>query len=165
MPSFDLQFPDGSMHRVGGGGSASFTLELRNSRGVSALAALDELALGEAYLRGDIDMTGDFLACLDLRRMLGNRHPVHSALRFAIPFLLGQWRGDAKWVPRHYDFGNEFYWAFLDRWVGLYSQALYTADDETLEQAVRNKLDYIVNVCRLSPGSHVLDVGGGWGAL
>src|SRR5690606_25971254 len=66
---------------------------------------------------------------------------------------------------RHYDFGNEFYFAFLDKWVGLYSQALYTSDDEPLEDAVRNKLEYIIRICRLSRGSHVLDVGGGWGAL
>src|SRR5690606_28709066 len=48
---------------------------------------------------------------------------------------------------------------------GLYSQALYTSDDEPLEDAVRNKLEYIIRICRLSRGSHVLDVGGGWGAL
>ena len=40
-------------------------------------------------------------------------------------------------------------------------QALYRDDNETLEQAVVNKLDYILDVCRLGEGSHVLDVGAG----
>jgi cyclopropane-fatty-acyl-phospholipid synthase len=104
-------------------------------------------------------------ACLGLRQILTNRHPIRSALRFLVPLALGQRRSDLAWVPRHYDFGDEFYSASLDKWVRLYSQALYTSEDESLEQAVRNKLDYIVDICRLRRGSHVLDVGGGWGAL
>jgi cyclopropane-fatty-acyl-phospholipid synthase len=82
-----------------------------------------------------------------------------------VPLVLGQRRSDAKWVPRHYDFGNEFYWAFLDKRYGLYSQALYTSESESLEQAVVNKLEYIADICRLQPGAHVLDVGAGWGAF
>jgi cyclopropane-fatty-acyl-phospholipid synthase len=104
-------------------------------------------------MRGDLDVDGDFLACLDLRPIFSDRHPLLALARFAWPFLRGQRRSDMDWIPRHYDCGNEFYFAFLDKWVGLYSQALYTSEDETLESAVRNKLDYIY------------EVGAGWGAL
>ncbi|MCA1583336.1 MAG: class I SAM-dependent methyltransferase [Acidobacteria bacterium] len=171
---FRLQLHDGSVHHLSGRSAASpmfgraakgFTLTVLNDRGARALDSLDELRIGEAYVSGALDVDGDFLHCLDLRQIFRNRHPLRSLLRFLGPFALGQRRSDFAWVPRHYDFGNEFYFAFLDRWVGLYSQALYKADDESLEQAVRNKLDYIVDACRLRRGAEVLDVGGGWGAL
>jgi cyclopropane-fatty-acyl-phospholipid synthase len=174
VPPFELRLDDGSVHRLDGGVAGDgagheaeprFAIAIVNTRGASALGSLDELRIAEAYLRGDLDIEGDFLACLDLRRIFSSRHALLSLLRFATPLVLGQRRNDLTLVPRHYDFGNEFYFAFLDKWVGLYSQALYTAEHQPLEQAVRNKLDYILEICRLQPGSHVLDVGGGWGAL
>lgn len=148
-----------------GGADPAFVLTVRNTRGGLALASLDELRIGEAYLRGDLDMDGDFLAALDLRQLMTNRHWFQSLLRFAVPIARGQRGSDLAWVPHHYDFGNDFYFTFLDKFVGLYSQALYTAEDQSLETAVRNKLDYIVEICRLGHGSRVLDVGGGWGSF
>jgi cyclopropane-fatty-acyl-phospholipid synthase len=47
----------------------------------------------------------------------------------------------------------------------MYSHAVYTSEDESLEQAVERKLEYIREVCRLKPGSRVLDVGAGWGSF
>ena len=172
VPPFEVQLEDGTVERLVGGSfadadmaEARFRMRVRNARGLRALIALDELGLGVAYLEGDIDVEGDFISCLDLRAIFTDRHPVRSLMRFLVPFVIGQRRSDLAWVPHHYDFGNEFYFAFLDKEFRLYSQALYTADDESLEQAVTNKLQYVVDSCRLTAGSHVLDVGGGWGAL
>jgi cyclopropane-fatty-acyl-phospholipid synthase len=169
---FEVQLPDGSAYLFAGGASPTtphveprFTLITRNARGVRALTSFDEFEIATAYLRDDIDVDGDFMSCLGLRSVLTDRHPIRSLLRFLIPLIRGQRRSDLSWVPRHYDFGNEFYFAFLDKRYGLYSQALYTADDESLEEAVTNKLEYIVDMCRLRPGSQVLDVGAGWGSL
>lgn len=172
VPPFEVKLEDGTIYRLTGGARTvdsdaepNFRLTVRTRRGLNALASLDELQLGSAYMHGDLDVDGNFLSCLDLREVLRDRHPVWSLLRFAVPLVLGQRRSDDAWVPHHYDFGNEFYWAFLDKRYGLYSQALYTSERESLEQAVTNKLEYIVDVCRLSPGAHVLDVGAGWGAF
>lgn len=168
---FDLRFFDDSVYRLGGTAADSsshppaFVIIARNRAGASALASLDELRVGESYLRGDLDVEGDLLAALDLRPLMSRPHPVRSLARFVLPLLFGQDRSDRVRVPHHYSFGTVFYLGFLDREFGLYSQALYTSDDESLEQAVRNKLDYIITICRLRPGSHVLDVGAGWGAL
>jgi cyclopropane-fatty-acyl-phospholipid synthase len=169
VPAFDVQFAGGTVCRLPADDrqqtAPAFTLRVLSPDGATAVASLDELAIGEAYLRGDLDVDGDFLACLDLRPIFSDRHPLRALARFAWPFLRGQRRSDMTWIPRHYDCGNDFYFAFLDKWVGLYSQALYTADDEPLESAVRNKLEYIYEVCRLRPGCRILDVGAGWGAL
>lgn len=172
VPPFDVQLQDGTAYRLAGGDwaeadttEARFRLTIRTDNGLRALTDLDELQLGVAYLNGDIDVDGDFLSVLDLRRIFTDRHPARSLMRFVIPLVIGQRRADMSWVPKHYDFGNEFYFAFLDKRYGLYSQALYTSEDESLEDAVENKLSYIVNACRLSAGSRVLDVGGGWGGF
>jgi len=169
---FEVQHQDGSIERLVGGSYTGddtdeprFRLRMRTSKGLRALRELDELTLGIAFLDGDYDIEGDFLSCLDLRSVFTDRHPVRSIMRFLVPLVKGQRQADLAWVPHHYDFGNEFYFAFLDKRFQMYSQALYTAENESLEQAVTNKLQYIVDSCRLTEGSHVLDVGAGWGAL
>ena len=106
---------------------------------------------------GRYRLEGDVLAALDLRRFLSDRHPLASLWRFVQPWLYGDVGADKSWVPQHYDYGNDFYFAFLDRKFRLYSQAVFASDDETLEQAAQNKLDYVMDVCRLGPGSRVLD--------
>lgn len=165
-PVFDLVVPSGTVHRIGAAPAVpAFTLRLTNDRGWRALGSLDETRIAEAYLHGDIDFDGDMLAALDLRRFLSDRHPLASLWRFVQPWLYGEVGADKTWVPQHYDYGNEFYFSFLDRKFRLYSQAVYTADDETLEQAAQNKLDYVMDICRLGPGRRVLDVGGGWGSF
>ena len=161
---FEVELPDGALHRVGEG-TPVFSLRLRSARAVRALQSLDETSICEAYIDGEIDFAGSFLAALDLRRIASDWHPLHSLWRFVRPLLLGAVRSDKNWIARHYDYGNDFYFAFLDRRHRLYSQALYRSDEEPLEQAAENKLEYIMRACRLSAGAHVLDVGGGWGSF
>ena len=43
-------------------------------------------------------------------------------------------------MTQHYDYGDDFYFSFLDRQARLYSQALFRSEDDTLEQAAQNKL-------------------------
>lgn len=172
IPAFELTLPSGEMHAFGSNGGAPaardvtlFRVNVRTQAGLAALASLDDLAIGEAYLNGDFDIEGQWLAAFELRRHFSDRHFLHSLLRFVRPFLRGRTRIDKEVIPRHYDRGNEFYWSFLDRRHRLYSQALYRSENESLEEAVSNKLEYIYESCRLGPGAQVLDVGAGWGSF
>lgn len=164
ISAFDMELPDGSVHRIGDG-PPSFTLRLRTPASLRALASFDEFAVAQAYIESQIDFEGDFLAALDLRKIMSDRHPLHSLWRFLRPLLFGKVRTDKFWVAQHYDYGNDFYFAFLDRRLKLYSQALFQSDQQPLEDAAENKLNYIVRACRLSAGSHVLDVGAGWASF
>jgi cyclopropane-fatty-acyl-phospholipid synthase len=165
-PVFDLELPGGAVHRIGAADAKpAFRLRITNDRAWRALGSLDETRIAEAYLQGDLDFEGEVMAALDLRGFLSDRHPLASIWRFIQPWLYGDVGADKSWVPQHYDYGNEFYFAFLDRKFRLYSQAVYTSEDETLEQAAQNKLDYVIDACHLGPGSRVLDVGGGWGSF
>jgi cyclopropane-fatty-acyl-phospholipid synthase len=165
VSAFDLVLPNGVVHRIGGRGPASFTLRLRTHKSLRALESLDEAAIGEAYMNGDINFEGDFLAALDLRKISSDWHPVDSLWRFLRPLLFGKVRSDKDWAAQHYDYGNDFYFAFLDKRQKLYSQALFQSDEQPLEDAAENKLNYIMRACRLSAGSYALDVGGGWGSF
>jgi len=162
--SFDVQLPDHRVYRVGSE-PPSFTLRLRTPAALAALDSFDEFAVASAYMNGAIDFDGDFLAALDLRKAMTDFHPLHSLWRHLRPMLFGQVDTDKLWVQQHYDYGNDFYFAFLDKRVKLYSQALYRSDKQSLEDAAEQKLEYVYRACRLAPGSHVLDIGAGWGSF
>src|SRR5262249_4492060 len=143
----------------------SFILHLRTERAWRALGSLDETRIAEAYLDGDIGFEGSMLAALDLRGFLADRHPLASLWRFIQPWLYGEVGADKSWVPQHYDYAHQSSLAFLARKCRLYPEAVYTSEEETLEQAAQRKLDYVREACRLCSGSRVLDVGGGWGSF
>lgn len=164
LPAFDVELPDGSVHRIGAD-SPLFALRLRTPAALHAFASFDQLAIAETYIEGQLDLAGDFLAAFDLRSVMSDWHPLHSLRRHVRPILFGKLRTDKLWVQQHYDYGNDFYFAFLDRRVKLYSQALFQAEGQSLEDAAENKLEHILRACRLSAGSQVLDVGAGWGSF
>src|SRR3546814_4820125 len=92
-----------------------------------------------------------------LRPFLSDRHPWLLLLRFAIPLLRGQVASDNRAVPRHYDHGNELYFAFLDRRHRLYSQALYRtgrSEEHTSELQSLMRISYAV--FRLKKKKHTI---------
>ena len=171
VPPFELELPDGTTRLLGtiqtasASGAARFRLRVRNHAGARALGSFDEARTADAFMNGDLDVEGDFLAAFELRKCFSDHHPFWSLWRFVPPLLFGQVKSDKSMIPRHYDVGDDFYFSFLDRDIRLYSQALYKSDVEPLESAARNKLDYIAAACGLQPGSTVLDVGAGWGSF
>src|SRR3546814_3943387 len=90
------------------------TISAAGPRGARALAGLDEYAITRAFLDDAVEVEGDFLELMALRPFLSDRHPWLLLLRFAIPLLRGQVASDNRVVPRHYDHGNERYFAFLE---------------------------------------------------
>jgi len=155
---------NGRGHRLGPG-DPRFTLVVNTPRGVSALASLDALAIATAYLEGDVDVDGDFLAAINVRNLFSDRHPLQYAWRFVQPLLWGQVKSDKKWIAQHYDYDQDFYLLFLDRRHRCYSQGIFARDDEPLEDAMTRKLDFALDAVGAKPGDRVLDIGGGWGAM
>ncbi|KNE78696.1 cyclopropane-fatty-acyl-phospholipid synthase, partial [Streptomyces fradiae] len=72
-------------------------------------------------------------------------------------------RRDRRAVSHHYDVGNDFYALVLGPSM-VYSCAYWT-EGADLEAAQRDKLDLVCRKLALRPGSRLLDVGCGWGAL
>jgi cyclopropane-fatty-acyl-phospholipid synthase len=137
---------------------------VKDRKGLEALRRLDELRICEAYMNGSLDVMGDMMGFVSLRRMLSDSHPLSYLWQRIAPWFIGRIPTDQRAIAAHYDFANEFYLQFLDP-TRCYSQAVFERDDEALETAQRRKLDFAIDACRLKPGDRVLDVGGGWGSF
>ncbi len=73
-------------------------------------------------------------------------------------------RGARRNIAAHYDLGNPFFGLFLSQDL-MYSSALWTCPDDTLESASARKLDVICRKLQLRPGDRVLEIGTGWGGF
>lgn len=147
-----------------GRGSPVVKLEVKDRNGLAALCSFDELKFCEAYIAGNLDVTGDMLQLAGFRQALIDRHPGHYLLSRLLPLFIGQIRTNHKAITSHYEYDKDFFLLFMDA-TRCYSQAIFEQDDEELETAQRRKLDYALRACRVKPGDRLLDVGGGWGAL
>jgi hypothetical protein len=61
---------------VFGQGDPAVTLVVNDRRGLAALSTLDATAVGEAYLRGLLDVEGDLARLLAMRDLFTDRHPL-----------------------------------------------------------------------------------------
>jgi cyclopropane-fatty-acyl-phospholipid synthase len=170
---------------------APFTLHLRVPGALRDIfLPPSELALGEAFVRGDIDIDGDLEAAAATGRILEERLRSPARLARLLPLLLRlprttaeeetrsarftpraallgrrhARRRDAAAIRHHYDVGNEFYALWLDPEM-VYSCAYFPDGVTDLDVAQRAKLDLICRKLRLQPGQTLLDVGCGWGGL
>ncbi len=136
------------------------------------LAVAGTVGAGEAYMEG-------FWSCSDLtalmrgfvrNRLLMDRMERGSARIAGLALkLLHQFRrntrsGSRRNIAAHYDLGNDLFELFLDENM-MYSSAVYSRDDLSLEQASRDKLDRICQKLELGPQDRVVEIGTGWGGF
>lgn len=186
---FSVRYWDGSSEPAASEPDSAFTLVIRRPGALRGmLFPPSQLAFGEAFLRGDIDLEGDLEAAAPIARMVADR--LSSAHRLArlvrLLFRLPPsgrteaavrprhrsrlWqrrhsqRRDAAAIRHHYDVGNAFYQLWLDSQT-VYSCGYFPPGVEDLDAAQTAKLDYICRKLRLRPGERLLDIGCGWGAL
>jgi cyclopropane-fatty-acyl-phospholipid synthase len=149
----------------------------------AALIAATQVALGEAYIYKDFDISGDVLAIFPVAEYLAARYrspkrKLHLAtlllglpsrnpdagVRVKLHGKLHSKSRDQQAVSFHYDVSNDFYKLWLDPAM-VYSCAYFKSPQDTLETAQARKLDYICRKLRLRSGERLLDVGCGWGGL
>ncbi|MGA7966429.1 MAG: hypothetical protein WCB49_11185 [Gammaproteobacteria bacterium] len=63
-----------------GQGEPRITILVNNRDGLRALSGLDELRICEAYMAGNLDVTGDMLGFAGLRGALSDNHPYGHAV-------------------------------------------------------------------------------------
>jgi cyclopropane-fatty-acyl-phospholipid synthase len=154
---------DGRVERIGGGTSA-IEVEFLTERGREAVNSLSELRVVDAYIDGDIDLHGDLIAAMDLRRAMTDVQPLIRAGTLLAPVLLGRKRMNPSWIAKHYDSDNMQLFA-LDENYRVYTPGLYEGDDDTLEAGAERKLEHAFEALALKPGDTLLDVGCGWGGF
>ena len=69
-----------------------------------------------------------------------------------------------KNIAAHYDLGNDFYSAWLDRTM-TYSSARFVGRDDDLEAAQLHKIHTLLDRLDLKRGQRLLEIGCGWGTL
>jgi cyclopropane-fatty-acyl-phospholipid synthase len=165
---------DGRRHLFGGAPGPVVTMRLTDRALYRKLAFNPELYAGEAYMDGSLCFEDgsdlrDFLTLFSVNRLSLGSYPLQRVLR-RVSRALRRFQqanpvgGARRNVARHYDLGNDLYRLFLDD--GLqYSCAYFLNDNETLEEAQRNKLRLIAAKLDLKPGLRILDIGSGWGGL
>lgn len=128
------------------------------------LLSSTSLSLGEAYMRGDLEIDGDLFQVL---RYLLEQMSMFTLDRNKFNYLLYPSEDKStqkEEISAHYDLGNDFYKLWLDPTLS-YSCAYFEHDTDTLEQTQRNKVAHTLRKLRLEPGMTLLDIGCGWGYL
>jgi cyclopropane-fatty-acyl-phospholipid synthase len=72
--------------------------------------------------------------------------------------------GARKNIMAHYDLGNAFYEKWLDPSM-TYSSAFFANANQSLEQGQMHKYHQICDRIQAGPGSHILEIGCGWGGF
>ena len=147
-----------------GSGEPSFTVDFKKAIPLAELLNSTSIALGEAYMDGNLDVEGDLYEALS--HFLGQMAKFSTdekALKKLIHSSTSK-KNQSQEVRSHYDIGNDFYKLWLDETMS-YSCAYFKSPSETLAQAQRNKVDYILEKLHLEEGMTLLDIGCGWGFL
>lgn len=176
--NFALRLWDGSSWIFRPTEPVAFTFVLSSPRVLEALLLHpDEITLGEAFVRKELEVEGDLLCVFDVTEYLFTQKPdaTHRALRL----LLRSWHSlrltlrhgrrhsqsrDKASISLHYDQPVEFYRPWLGPTLA-YSCAYFRTPNDTLHDAQMQKLDLICRKLRLQPGENFLDMGCGWGSL
>lgn len=147
-----------------GTGPAEFKVTLKRPLPRSELLRSTSLALGEAYMRGDIELDRDLFEVLDLfLGQMGRFKSNKRALRSLI-YTSKSKGNQKKEVTSHYDIGNDFYRLWLDETMS-YSCGYFKRAGDSLFEAQVQKVDHILEKLRLEKGMTLLDIGCGWGFL
>ena len=156
---------------VFGAGSPSATVRVNSPR-MWAMLLTGSRGLGRSYSEGLWDAP-DITAVVRLaarnvegldrlrRRLAPIRAPYH---RLRGLFARNTPARSRKDIAAHYDLGNELFARMLDPTL-MYSCAVFTDREATLEQASVAKLELVCEKLSLGPSDRVLEIGTGWGTF
>lgn len=157
---------------VFGEGAPEVHVRLPDDATVRRILADPELALGECYMEGLLQIEND-----DIQGLMAL--VMRNSQRRGAVFLPARLRGLARRfvarrgisahrarrnVAHHYDLTPQIYDLFLDS-DRQYSCAYFAMPGSSLEAAQQAKKRHIARKLLLQPGMSVLDIGCGWGGL
>lgn len=159
---FRLILKDGEY--IIGDGEPSFTVSIKKPPSLRSLMQGTSLALGEAYMDGDIEVEGDLYTVLaDFLSQINNFSQEPRRLK-KILYPSASKKDQAAQVSSHYDIGNDFYRLWLDDTMS-YSCAYFRDENDSLKTAQKNKVHLILDKLYLKKGMTLCDIGCGWGFL
>lgn len=159
-----IKFWDGEEITYGSGDSR-FKILLNEPLPISEIITDPSVSFGEAYMYKKLDIDGSIKDVIESlyknsKSFLRDKEK-YSKLLNPIKNTLKKSKEN---ISFHYDIGNDFYQLWLDKSM-TYSCGYFISDNDTLEQAQANKVDYILKKLNLKEGNTLLDIGCGWGEL
>ncbi len=150
------------------GGTRPWDIRLLDERVPERVLALGNLGFGEAYMDGqwECDRLDEFFARVLRAHVDEQIEPARLVFHALRARLLNRQTVRRAWKvgEHHYDIGNAFYEAMLDRRMA-YTCGYWSGGAKTLDEAQEHKLDMICRKLGLRPGMTLLDIGCGWGSL
>lgn len=147
-----------------GQGEPKFTVTMTQMPDKKSLLTSTSLALGEAYMQGNLNVDHDLYEVLDVfMGQMGKFTTDKKALKKLMDSSRSK-TNQKKEVSYHYDIGNDFYQKWLDETMS-YSCGYFKSENDSLYQAQVNKVDHILQKLHLEKGMSLLDIGCGWGFL
>ncbi|WP_028202042.1 SAM-dependent methyltransferase [Paraburkholderia nodosa] len=155
----------GQQYDFGHFAAPQVTLKVNSASALPLLLTPSLDNLGEAYVKGKIDIEGKLADIINISYSLA-RNTVTSAGKLARVrrYFTHSKSTDKRAIQYHYDVSNEFYKLWLDENM-LYSCAYFENGDEDLATAQLKKIDHILTKIQVKAGHTLLDIGCGWGAL
>ncbi|GLC77937.1 class I SAM-dependent methyltransferase [Lacrimispora brassicae] len=159
---FDVKIHGKTYHI--GQGNPTFIVDLKEDIQGRDLLTSTSLALGEAYMKGSLDIEGDLFHALN--HFLGQmeKFSMDQGKLKKLIFSSQSKRNQEKEVTSHYDIGNDFYRLWLDDTMS-YSCGYFKTENDTLYDAQCNKVERILKKLYLKKDMTLLDIGCGWGYL
>lgn len=159
---FTLNYVSETLHI--GKGEPAFTVTIKEEIPKKDLIASTSLALGEAYMKGNIEVDKDLYEVINLLLSNIDSFSMKKSLVRKIIYTRTSKKNQEKEVTSHYDIGNDFYSLWLDETMS-YSCAYFKNSNDTLYDAQVNKVDHILEKLHLKKEMSLLDIGCGFGFL
>ncbi len=168
-----LSLPSGNIETLTGPKvGPQVKLNIKDERAIWLLFSRGDVGFGEAYQEGLWD-TDNLTRLVEFAII--NQKPLEKILwkqtvSLFFAYLKHRKQNNSltqsrKNIAAHYDLGNTFYAHWLDPSM-TYSSALFEGDLElSLEQAQQQKYQKMLDQLQLPKGSHILEVGCGWGGF
>lgn len=165
-----LVYPDNSVTSFGSG-QIKGNIRIKSWKTAWLAVTRGDIGLAEGYFNNYWE-TDDLLQLLELLSM--NLDHIADISDGSKIFTFFTWiyhssrmnsiKGSKKNILAHYDLGNKFYKTWLDETM-TYSSAYFNNKDITLNDAQNNKYQLILDKLNIKPGSHILEIGCGWGGF
>ena len=174
--SFEIE-SKGEVTKVGKD-EPKFRVFINNNISKTELMTSTSLALGEAYMRKDIDVDKDLFEVLDsflgqMGKFTTDKKKLKNLIftsmtkkhqKEEVSSVSYMTKEEIEEVSSHYDIGNDFYKLWLDETMS-YSCGYFKNPTDTLYDAQVNKVHHILDKLQLKEGMTLLDIGCGWGFL
>jgi cyclopropane-fatty-acyl-phospholipid synthase len=167
-----VEFPDGHRQvQIGTKAGSGASLKLYRDRAIRRLAFGGDIGLAESYIDGDWDSSdlvgllrfgAENLDVLENTLSAGGFQKIWNRVQHSL--RANTRKGSQRNIAFHYNMGNDFYGHWLDETMS-YSSALFETPNQGFAEAQQAKYRRLADAVGLRPGSHIIEIGCGWGGF